>query len=486
VRRPDDILRDGLDRAIAVLIDGIRGVNKWDFVDEFDAYWSNIEGTAVIISHIEPDDNLRKIIAARSEVKDTKGSYLFVADDDSAFSAFYNSDKRDKLTHITALYIPLPAGTLIEPFDKADLIPKNIRSRIISRLQPGERKKVRKLTRKYKSEELVIFRVVRSNEGEVLFGILFRGVHNQHPLMDGGCADETIPLVIKRQDKSFLLPRGGANLILQDKKVALVGCGSVGGNLAFHLVHSGILNLTLIDYDDLRTENLFRHRLGKNYIGKSKAEALKEEISRNFPFVSPTAFKLSIEEIISKELIILKDFDLIIIAIGNDVSSLYLNKMLFPKQTPPILYTWLEPYGIGGHVLVTKHKELEGCFQCIFTPVPGDDPAQFVNRSAFAASNQTFTKDIAGCANRFTPYSSLDADRTALLAAKVAIQLLLGETEGNRLFSWKGDSAEFESEGFKTSERFRSFDAIAQENGIKFSSINCPICRISSGRDETK
>ena len=476
VQRPYDILEEGLKRAIKVVEDGLDGSNKMDFVDEFAAYWLSIEGAIAIDSYIEPDDTLREIVAARYEIKNAKGDFLFVGDNDVAFATFYNSEKRDKLTHITAIYVPLPVNTIIEPIDKSHLNPQTIRNKIISLLKPKERKILRRLARKYKSEELVIFRLPRSTEGEVLFGLLFRGVHNQHPLMDGGRAEETIPLVIKRLDRSFLLPRGGANRSLHGKKVALIGCGSVGGNLAFHLVQSGILNLTLIDNDILRPENLFRHRLGKNYIRKFKAEALQEELSRNFPFVSISALNLGFEDAIDKGLIVLNNFDLLIFSIGSDISSLRINTRLFQQKTPPVIYTWLEPYGIGGHVLVTKNEEHSGCFQCLFTQVPADESQQLENRASFADPGQIFTKDIAGCANRFTPYSSLDSDRTALLAIRIAVQIILGKTKGNRLFSWKGESDNFKNEGFRISSRYAGYDISVEETGIPYSSTNCPIC----------
>jgi molybdopterin/thiamine biosynthesis adenylyltransferase len=479
IQRPYEILEEGLKRSIKVLEDGISGINKRDFIDEFDAYWSSIEGAIPIDSYIEPDDTIREIIAARYEMKDTKGNYLFVGDDDIAFTTFYNSEKRDKFTHLNAIYVPLPASSTIEPIDKSNLTPKNIRDRIIPLLSPKEVKILRRLARKYKSEEIVIFRIPRPSAGEVLFGLLFRGVHSQHPLMKGGHAEETVPLVIKRLDKSFLLPRGGANRTLQDKKVVVIGCGSVGGSAAFHLIQSGILNLTLIDDDVLRPENLFRHRLGKSYLQKAKAEALQDELTRNFPYVNIAAFNLNFDEVLEKNLIDLKNYDLLLFSIGNDLSSLKINSELFQQKTPPIIYTWLEPYGIGGHTLVTKNEEQLGCFQCLYTRDPVDDSQEFVNRASFANPGQVFTRDIAGCANRFTPYSFLDADKTAILAVRIAVQILLDKIKGNRLYSWKGDSGVFEKEGFKTSARYRGYDMSTEETGIIYALLNCPICERS-------
>jgi hypothetical protein len=475
-QRPLKILEEAFERATTIISDGLMGKNKRDFVDEFKAYWSSIEGADVIISYINPDDTPRKIVAARSSIENNIGKYSYVSDDENTVATFYNDNEHDKLTHLAALYLPLAPDTLIEPFDKEALTPKNVRDKILTHLPMNCRKRLRRFTKKYKSEEIVIFRLLRPSGGEVLFGILFRGVHCQHPLVEGGQADELVPLVLTRLDKSYLLPRGGASTILQAKRVALVGCGSVGGYIAFQLAHCGILDITLIDHDNLAPDNIFRHVLGKEYIGKSKADALKEELTRKLPFVKSSAVTLPIEKVLSTGMIKLQNYDLIVFATGNDIASLYVNRRLYSENTPPLLFTWLEPYGIGGHVLLSKNKDSKGCFQCLYTPMREDDSGQFHNRAAFAAPNQSFSKDIAGCANRFTPYSSLDSDRTATLSVRIAIQLLQGRISGNLLCSWIGHDADFVNAGFRTSNRYKCFKSDAEKMGVEYFNPLCPIC----------
>jgi molybdopterin/thiamine biosynthesis adenylyltransferase len=50
---------------------------------------------------------------------------------------------------------------------------------------------------------------------------------------------------IRLFNKERIIPRSGADISLQNKKVLLVGCGSVGSQIANQLASTGIGHLTL-------------------------------------------------------------------------------------------------------------------------------------------------------------------------------------------------------------------------------------------------
>ena len=66
-----------------------------------------------------------------------------------------------------------------------------------------------------------------------------------------------------------LLPAGIGN-----KRVAIIGCGSVGSFVADELARSGIRNFLLIDPDIVEWPNLTRAAFGYQDIGKAKVVAL--------------------------------------------------------------------------------------------------------------------------------------------------------------------------------------------------------------------
>lgn len=469
---PDKILAEAIDKSKDVLEDGLSEKNKWDFIDEFDAYWRSYQTTLPIASLINPTEDVRKIVVARLGGKTDGTDIAYISDSDATATDY--GIKSKTITRENGIYIPLRQGTFIDLFAQESLTVRDVRKIALDNISNHNRKLLKKLSKKHKRNEVVVFKLPRPSGGEVIFGVLFSGVHGDHPLNGQGQSEKIVPLALQRMDRDYLLPRGGASSLLRDKKVALIGCGAIGGHLAFQLVQSGVFNLTLIDHDVMKPENLFRHILGKEILGKSKADALKAELENKFPYTKIKAFSLKIEDAISKLLFDLDKFDLIIMATGDDNLSLKFNSALYTQGIKtPVLYSWLEPYGVGGHALLTN-VEKKGCFQCLFTSTQGEN--EFSNRASFVAPGQTFTKDISGCANRFIPFSALDASNTASLSVRIAIRVLLGTINANSLFSWIGDPTNLIGEGFQVSDRYRNFDTAIMNTGVNVYSPFCQVC----------
>ena len=70
---------------------------------------------------------------------------------------------------------------------------------------------------------------------------------------------------------------------LAKERILMVGCGSVGGQLALELAKSGIGTLILADPDLLEVHNVMRHVLGTAYIGQPKTMAMKALLSEHVP-----------------------------------------------------------------------------------------------------------------------------------------------------------------------------------------------------------
>ena len=63
---------------------------------------------------------------------------------------------------------------------------------------------------------------------------------------------------------------------LVDKRVHIIGCGSVGSTIAENLVRCGISNLTLYDFDKVEAHNITNQMFRYGDIGSLKVDALKE------------------------------------------------------------------------------------------------------------------------------------------------------------------------------------------------------------------
>lgn len=70
------------------------------------------------------------------------------------------------------------------------------------------------------------------------------------------------------------------NAVLAAKRVAILGCGSMGSKVAVSLARMGVSNFYLVDSDVLKVGNLVRNELDWGEVGAHKADALAERLKR--------------------------------------------------------------------------------------------------------------------------------------------------------------------------------------------------------------
>jgi molybdopterin-synthase adenylyltransferase len=481
-RRPVQLVQDALERAVGVLADGVTGRNRSDFADEFEVYWNRWTDGMAALSMLNPDDEARRIAVASEN-----GKQFYIGSSVDDLSAFWNGrDIGRGLTVEEGLYLPLEQGTILVPPSPAEPFwtVEDVRRALLPGLSPPNRAKLHGLITGLAAQtKYVIAKLPRPSGGESLFGLRYDGVGGEHPLLETGTAKLLIPLQIERRDQAYLVQRGGGDLRLASKHVLLVGCGAVGGHLAFELARGGILHLTLLDPDMLIPENSFRHALGRGYWRLPKAEALRLEITNRLPYVRVRAVIESIERALAGDSVNLAEYDLIVLATGNPTVELEVNERLHALRDGPVgLFTWLEPLGIGGHALLVRNAPGGGCFECLYTPM-ADDEEVLVNRAAFAAPGQSFGRALSGCGSLHTPYGSMDAQRTVVLAAQLAIDVLTGAEQGNPLLSWKGNPTAFTAAGFRLSHRFDATEEQLSRYRYEYRSPRCPVCGTQSGRN---
>jgi molybdopterin-synthase adenylyltransferase len=472
IDRPLDILVEAINRATDLLEASVNGETQWDFMDEFNAYWQKLSPQTPSLPAFLPVDNtLRRIYAYKHGDR-----YVLVTDCiDRACAYFNHQNKHLKCyTRHTALYIPLESDTfLIPPTSEKLWNVKNLQEIIRKHVSADNQKKLREYrVRKNRAEELVIMGIPRPQGGMTLIGLIFSNLGSEHPLIAGNNTKVPTPINVQRYDLEYLLPRGGANPKLNEIKALVVGCGAVGGNIPASLVQVGIRDLTLIDPDILKSENIYRHPMGKCHEKQYKTIAIKEEIKSKYPYLTITTYQTYIEKAITKGDIDLSNFDLAIFATGNQTMELYLNRLIH-KYNLLAVFTWLEPYGIGGHSLLTRSGK-PGCFQCLFKS-DSDDPQNY-NQASFAAFGQSFAKNDLGCGTSYTEYGALDAQKTALQTVQLALDGLSRLEPNNPLISWKGRDNHFTAAGFKTSPRYQLSSDRLEEFKYHYINAQCPVC----------
>lgn len=474
-RHPVRVVDHAFHRALGVLSDGVIGRNQGDFADEFEWYWASLREGVGAYSVLDPINEAGRVVVASN-----KDEFLWIARSQGDISAFRNgATVGGTLTLQNALYLPLEPGTIVIPprSDRPFWTVEEARQVLLSGLSEVNASRLRQILKKRPNRrEFVVAKLPRSSGGETLFGLRYDGVGELHPLHNDGTAERLVPIRIERRDRGYLVQRGGGEAGLGTKRVLLVGCGAVGGHLAFEIARAGVLNLTLVDSDTLTADNGFRHALGRQYWGQKKVRALKAAIEAQLPYARVTDIADTIEEVLAHQALKLVDYDMVVMAIGNPTVELEINQHLQALHDGPIaLFTWLEPLGIGGHALLTGNDPDGGCFECLYTsPIEGEDTLQ--NRAAFAAPGQAFGRALSGCGSLHTPYGSVDAVRTTALATRLAVDTLTGKETGNPLLSWKGNSSAFEVAGFRLAPRYGATEDELHRGRYTYCSPRCPVC----------
>jgi hypothetical protein len=210
---------------------------------------------------------------------------------------------------------------------------------------------------------------------------------------------------------------------LASKKIALVGCGSIGSKIAVMLARAGVGEFLLVDDDIYLPDNLVRHDLDWREMGTHKAASLARRIKLVQPAVACESrhHRLggqessgSIETLISS----LAKCDLIIDATASPAAFNYLTAASVIGKKPLL---WAEIFGGGFGGLIARHR-------------PGVEPHPMSMRSAIENWCAEHGRPYPKANNRYdvteeegAPMLATDADVTVIAAhaARLAEDTLL-------------------------------------------------------------
>jgi molybdopterin/thiamine biosynthesis adenylyltransferase len=278
-------------------------------------------------------------------------------------------------------------------------------------------------------------------------------------------------MTVKRLDAGFVVTRGGGRPELLTKRVTLLGCGAVGSHVAVGLAAAGVGSLHLVDCEQLAGENVHRHVLGMAHVGLYKVDGLAESIGKRFPHVVVEPDRRDIVDVLSKQPRLMREADLVIVALGDETLERRLNSTL--RLDVPRIHVWLEPLGLGGHVLVTGVRGVPGCYECLYQHDPDHG---LVNMAGLTAPGQGFQRSIGGCAGTFSPYGCVDAERAAVEAVRTSIAVLFDEIAAPSLYSWVVSIMGIRAEGGRLSRRGETMQPGASRTDSDFARGDCSAC----------
>ena len=242
---------------------------------------------------------------------------------------------------------------------------------------------------------------------------------------------------ILRADQSWVHGRNHdpAAVELAKKSVALIGCGALGGELAGLLAQAGVGKFFFVDADNLAPENTSRHLLGASETGGNKAAAMARRLAKDFPHIRGVyPFGCRFEDLSPEQLAEIDSADLLITAGLFLPTDIRVNeRRRAGDQRPPWLVSWTEELACAGHAaLLVGDADLMDLFDEAGKP-------KSVMTSQWPPSVGTLAE--AGCGNFFQPYGAVDMFGTIGLAARLALDALLGRCAAPTYRIWLGDRA---------------------------------------------
>lgn len=216
---------------------------------------------------------------------------------------------------------------------------------------------------------------------------------------------------------------------LQDMKVAVLGCGSVGGPVAIRLAQAGVGSLYLVDGDLLSSANVGRHPLGVTDIHKPKAVALADELRTRFPHLrSVEGIDADWRTAHAERPDLLGSCDLVVAATADWTSDSMLNEWHIEQgRQKPILYVWTEAHACAGHAVLINGEG--GCLRCGFSST-GTPSLRLCEWPTGTQSREP------ACGAVFQPYGPVEMAHVEALACEMATDALLSPPPASAHHVW--------------------------------------------------
>ena len=392
--------------------------------------------------------------------------------------------------------LPLKDSNSVIPLNPLnELTEATFKKLITGNLSSGVRRRFQKWCKIKRKSFILILSLPISDNDYVLFGASFESGTSKYPFkIDnkvpqknkyrkriGSKAKKSkngsfkiTPVYVTRFDKEYRVSRTSQEYDFLNKRVVIIGLGSVGSFVANNLSKMGIAKLLLIDPDFLTVDNISRHYLGMDSVidNLQKVDALEDKLKKENPDLEIECEGIRFQEIVRKNPNLFHEYDFVFSCVGDTKTNFEINHF-FRKIGKTVLYCWLDPYGVGYHNLLVSPQN-NGCYMCMNY----EDGHLVNNRASFAEKNQIFEKRLASCYSSFIPYNVIAPSSLANKAIEVYLQYLYGEfSSENRLVSEIGSDKQFGKEGFTYSVRYynclKNSDLL---NVALITNTSCPEC----------
>lgn len=212
--------------------------------------------------------------------------------------------------------------------------------------------------------------------------------------------------------------------IMRDKKVIILGCGSVGSLVALQLAKSGVGNFLLVDNDIVEYHNLCRHQCGISDVGRYKTDALKERIL-NINASAKVRCEVSTVEMLRKEVFdehCIKEKTIIVGCADNRAADVYANSIAVMYKVPFISIGFWER-AFAGEIFYYLPEQNMPCYKCAL-----GDGGELSNRTNANRRIYTNEEDLSKVV--FEPGIAADIDFVTTVGIKLILDILNRNSAG--------------------------------------------------------
>ena len=401
-KMPIEVIKESINKARNIIYDGLNGFNKEDFIEEFHAYWISDEDTLGNMDVLfEPLNKVERIKCIHS--KDY--SFWCCGNNYNELIEYAKKNCQEELVVEDAIYIPM-SEKIYPPFPHTNKEFYNI----LSKSKNG--REYKKFLTNRKGNPIILFS--QEDKGKYILSCINHiGIFDIKGFRKGKIAPDiayrmiysdnrVLKLTTEIINRKRLFYRGGdGNMI--DKKVSILGCGSLGGYIAQALTELGVNDFKLVDAENLRKENIARHICGMDFVDMNKSEAIKIKLTNHYIGLRIETYPNNIYSLTTNNIEELSDRDIQFVAVGDmALESYIIDKYNKGELKGKIVIVWVEPYALGGHAIILN-KQQDNIEQCIY-----DENWKLKNR--ILENPEKYTKKEAGCQNTFVQYSGFEAD----------------------------------------------------------------------------
>ncbi|KXU34984.1 thiamine biosynthesis protein ThiF [Ventosimonas gracilis] len=402
-----------LQRAAAVLGQILKGEMIEDLAEEFFAYWN---GWLCFVDMQGEDLGRQNCIVAQAN----GNPFCFITDNEDRTTRKLHSlgyqvtDKTGLTYRIKTTAQPRPLTSHWPPETVADILAwqgtldSRCRRKIHERIKEAQSKKAN-----------VVLIIIESPLMTYGFAVLFDHKVSQKTKLsdrkDSSFGLKVIPLSVIRIDDRYLAQRNiPKSKTLAGKRIALVGCGTIGGYLSDMLVKAGAGScggkLTLVDFDGLLPQNIGRHRLGFPDLLSNKAEAMAKELRRLSPGVEVHALPVDVRQAQLGKL------DLLIDATGEESLGHWLCGRY--RAPTPMLSVWIEGPGTAVRALLRANAS-GACYRCLW---------HSHKRGELRSTLDALPNILAGygCEGLYVPFPASVSVQAASLGAEMTLDWING------------------------------------------------------------